>query len=82
MTDFPAPPGSLLEELPRNGAEEEFPPNAEVASRVSENDWIVDQRYDSSSKDEDSPCREPHAGHSVTISALMHAEAYLTDSED
>ncbi|XP_037679631.1 uncharacterized protein LOC119525005 [Choloepus didactylus] len=70
-----APTKGLLKELLQATAVEEAPYYSEVARIINPNDWLAYRRYSSSDED-DNP------GERITVTALVHSEAFFTDSED
>ncbi|XP_058135052.1 uncharacterized protein [Dasypus novemcinctus] len=72
-------PEGLLEELLSAQAIEHTPfTYTKPVPRASNNDWLADCKYDStSSEDEDD-----NPGHPITVTAMIHSEAFFSDSEE
>ncbi|XP_058146868.1 protein IWS1 homolog isoform X2 [Dasypus novemcinctus] len=74
-----APPEGLLEELLSAKAIEHTPfTYTKPIPRASNNDWLADRKYDSTSSDDD----DDNPGHPITVTAMVHSEAFFSDSEE
>ncbi|XP_058148704.1 uncharacterized protein [Dasypus novemcinctus] len=56
----------------------EVPDNFHEALQGLKCDWLADRKYDSTSSDDD----DDNPGHPITVTAMVHSEAFFSDSEE